>query len=152
MNRNDQDQLLSYLDGNLSNEEKRRIEFRLLEDADLRRELEYLKQIQQALKRKPVEPSPGIWENVEARIQDDSQDLWSHLEWAGKRLVPLFAAAAVVMLAVLASPNGEELEEVTLDSYFADQEGLVLSEFEGSTQNILGIEETETLEPDQVTQ
>jgi len=152
MNRNDQDQLLSYLDGNLSNEEKRRIEFRLLEDADLRRELEYLKQIQQALKRKPVEPSPGIWENVEARIQDDSQDLWSHLEWAGKRLVPLFAAAAVVLLAVLASPNGEELEEVTLDSYFADQEGLVLSESEGSTQNILGIEETETLEPDQVTQ
>ncbi|MCZ6632263.1 MAG: hypothetical protein O7G87_02595 [bacterium] len=134
-------QLLLYLDDLLAEPEKHQVEAQLAEDAALRQELAYLQHIQTAIQNRPAEPTPGLWSDIEAQIQEESQNLWTSLEWAGKRLVPLFAAAAVIMLATLGNFNGEETE-VTLDDYFQNQEGLILSELD-TFDNTLGIESPE---------
>ena len=134
-------QLLLYLDDLLAEPEKRQVEAQLAENAALREELAYLQHIRSAIQNRPSEPAPGLWAGIEAQIQEESQSLWTSLEWAGKRLVPLFAAAAVIMLAALGNFNGEETE-VTLDDYFQNQEGLILSELD-TFDNALGIESPE---------
>jgi anti-sigma factor RsiW len=136
------EQLILYADNLLSDKEKRQVETLLAEDAALREELDYLIHIRSAIKSRPSETPPGLWPEIEAQILEESQGLWSHMEWAGKRLVPLFAAAAVVMLAVLGSLNGEDTD-VTLDAYFQDQEGIILSELDSFDNNVLGVESSE---------
>ena len=135
------EQLLLYLDNDLPEDEKRRIEAHLSTCSTCREELAYLKRIPHALKRMP-QTSPGLWDAIETRIQGESQSIWTQLEWAGKRLVPLLAAAAVLMLAVLSSINGED-PNATLEDYFQAQEGVILSEIELSPDTVLGLEASE---------
>lgn len=100
----DRDKLLHYIDGNLPAERAREVEVRLQKDAELRAEYELLCHVQNRLRQRPAQPSPGLWEGVQARIREES--LWRSLVWAGKRLVPL-AAAAVVLLALIDNADTE---------------------------------------------
>lgn len=129
----DKDKLLHYLDGNLSEEESRDLENQLAQNAELRDELALLKRIQIQIKRRPPEPSPGLWAGIEAQLQTEihSDSLYDHLVWAGKRLVPLMAAAAVILMTVLGYPATEAT--ITIDDYFDSQAELVLSEIDANT-------------------
>ena len=133
------EQLLLYLDNDLPEDEKRRIEAHLSTCPTCREELAYLTRIPHALKRMPQAISPGLWGAIETRILEEPQSIWTQLEWAGKRLVPLLAAAAVLMLAVLSSINGED-PNATLEDYFQAQESVILSEIELSPDTVLGLE------------
>ena len=118
----DRDKLLHYIDGNLSAERAREMEVRLQKDAELRAEYELLCHVQNRLRQRPAQPSPGLWEGVQARIREES--LWRSLVWAGKRLVPL-AAAAVALLALI---DDADTEANAVADYFDSQTELVLSE------------------------
>ena len=118
----DRDKLLHYIDGNLSAEREREMEVRLRKDAELRAEYELLCHVQNRLRQRPAQPSPGLWEGVQARIREES--LWRSLVWAGKRLVPL-AAAAVALLALI---DDADTEANAVADYFDSQTELVLSE------------------------
>lgn len=117
------DTLLHYIDGDLSAERAREIEARLREDSELRAEYELLCHVQNRLRQRPPQPSPGLWEGVHARIREES--LWRSLVWAGKRLVPLAAAAAVVLMVLI---NNADTEANVVADYFDSQTELVLSE------------------------
>ena len=117
------DTLLHYIDGDLSAERAREIEARLREDAELRAEYELLCHVQNRLRQRPPHPSPGLWEGVHARIREES--LWRSLVWAGKRLVPLAAAAAVVLMVLI---DNADTEANVVADYFDSQTELVLSE------------------------
>lgn len=117
------DTLLHYLDGDLSAERAREIEARLREDSELRAEYELLCHVQNRLRQRPPQPSPGLWEGVHARIREES--LWRSLVWAGKRLVPLAAAAAVVLMVLI---DNADTEANVVADYFDSQTELVLSE------------------------
>ena len=118
----DRDKLLYYIDGNLSAEREREMEVRLRKDAELRAEYELLCHVQNRLRQRPAQPSPGLWEGVQARIREES--LWRSLVWAGKRLVPL-AAAAVALLALI---DDADTEANAVADYFDSQTELVLSD------------------------
>ena len=117
------DTLLHYIDGDLSAERAREIEARLREDPKLRAEYELLCHVQNRLRQRPPQPSPGLWEGVHARIREES--LWRSLVWAGKRLVPLAAAAAVVLMVLI---DNADTEANVVADYFDSQTELVLSE------------------------
>lgn len=117
------DTLLHYIDGDLSAERAREIEARLREDSELRAEYELLCHVQNRLRQRPPQPSPGLWEGVHARIREES--LWRSLVWAGKRLVPLAAAAAVVLMVLI---DNADTEANVVADYFDSQTELVLSE------------------------
>ena len=149
------DHLFRYLESDLPEQEKRRVEDHLGTCRDCRKELAYVKHIQDLIRRRSepnlslwngieariLDAAPGLWNGVEARILD-AQGLWAQLEWASKRLLPLFAAAAVVLLAVLSNLNGGETL-VTLEDYLASQwdnealEGVALSEADLSRNDVL---------------
>ena len=142
MNHHVKEQLLLYLDNDLPEDEKLRIEIHLSTCPTCREELAYLKCIPHALKRMPQTTSPSLWGAIESRIQGGSQTIWTQLEWAGKRLIPLLAAAAVLMLSVLSSFNGED-PDATLEDYFRAQESVILSDIELSPDTVLGLEASE---------
>lgn len=119
----DRDKLLRYVDGNLSAEDRREIEARIAEDGDLRAEYDLLCHVQRRLSQRPMAPSPGLWDGVQAQIREES--LWRSLVWAGKRLVPLAAAAAVIFMVLI--DNGDT-EANTVSDYFDSQTEMVLSE------------------------
>ena len=137
-----------YLDDNLPDDERAYVESHLAVCEDCAAELSYLKRIRHLLQSR-VEPAPGLWQDVEARlrqvpspglwngierrIREESQGIWAQLEWAGRRLVPVVAAAAVVLLAVLHG-TGPDNGAVTLEDYVDAQwdaeapEGVVLTQ------------------------
>ena len=119
----DRDKLLLYVDGNLSAEHAREIEARIAEDAEFRAEYDLLRHVQRRLGQRPMEPSPGLWDGIQAQIQEES--IWNSLVWAGKRLVPLAAAAAVIFMVLI--DNGDT-EANTVSDYFDSQTEMVLSE------------------------
>ena len=119
----DRDKLLLYVDGNLPVEQVREIEVRIAEDAEFRAEYDLLRHVQRRLSKRPMEPSPGLWDGVQAQIREES--LWNSLVWAGKRLVPLAAAAAVIFMVLI--DNGDT-EANTVSDYFDSQTEMVLSE------------------------
>ncbi|MCE2435070.1 MAG: hypothetical protein J4F29_19425 [Candidatus Latescibacteria bacterium] len=119
----DRDKLLRYVDGNLSVEDRREIEARISEDAEFRAEYDLLCHVQRRLSQRPMEPSPGLWDGVQAQIREES--IWNSLVWAGKRLVPLAAAAAVIFMVLI--DNGDT-EANTVSDYFDSQTEMVLSE------------------------
>ena len=119
----DRDKLLRYVDGNLPAEQAHEIEARIAEDADLRAEYDLLRHVQNRLRQRPMAPSPGLWDGVQAQIREES--LWNSLVWAGKRLVPLAAAAAVIFLVLI--DNGDT-EANTVSDYLDSQTEMVLSE------------------------
>ena len=119
----DRDKLLLYVDGNLPAEHAREIEARIAEDADLRAEYDLLRHVQRRLSQRPMDSSPGLWDGVQTQIREES--LWNSLVWAGKRLVPLAAAAAVIFMVLI--DNGDT-EANTVSDYFDSQTEMVLSE------------------------
>lgn len=119
----DRDKLLRYFDGNLSADQVREIEARIAEDADLRAEYDLLRHVQRRLGQRPMDSSPGLWDGVQAQIREES--VWNSLVWAGKRLVPLVAAAAVIFMVLI--DNGDT-EANTVSDYFDSQTEMVLSE------------------------
>ena len=119
----DRDKLLRYVDGNLSAEQASEIEARIAEDAEFRAEYDLLRHVQNRLRQRPMESSPGLWDGVQAQIREES--IWSSLVWAGKRLVPLAAAAAVIFMVLI--DNGDT-EANTVSDYFDSQTEMVLSE------------------------
>ena len=126
---NETDKLLHYLDGNLSPEETQALEAQLAHDEVLQQELTLLKRIQTQIKKRPAETSPGLWAGIEAQLETDvSENIWPHLVWAGKRLIPLMAAAAVILMAVLSNTDTQANTETSLNDYLATQTDLVLSE------------------------
>lgn len=124
----DRDKLLLYVDGNLSAEHAREIEARIAEDADLRAEYDLLRHVQRRLGQRPMVPSPGLWDGIQAQIGEES--LWYSLVWAGKRLVPLAAAAAVIFMVLI--DNGDT-EANTVSDYFDSQTEMVLSEVQADS-------------------
>ena len=124
----DRDKLLLYVDGNLSAEHVREIEARIAEDAEFRAEYDLLRHVQRRLSQRPMESSPGLWDGVQAQIGEES--LWNNLVWAGKRLVPLAAAAAVIFMVLI--DNGDT-EANTVSDYFDSQTEMVLSEVQADS-------------------
>ena len=119
----DRDKLLLYVDGNLSAEHAREIEARIAEDAEFRAEYDLLRHVQRRLSQRPIAPSPGLWDGVQEQIREES--IWNSLVWAGKRLVPLAAAAAVIFMVLI--DNGDT-EANTVSDYLDSQTEMVLSE------------------------
>ena len=119
----DRDKLLLYVDGNLSAEDRREIEARIAEDAEFRAEYDLLRHVQRRLSKRPMASSPGLWDGIQEQIQEES--IWNSLVWAGKRLVPLAAAAAVIFMVLI--DNGST-EANTVSDYFDSQTEMVLSE------------------------
>lgn len=119
----DRDKLLRYVDGNLPAEQASEIEARIAKDAEFRAEYDLLRHVQRRLSQRPMDSSPGLWDGIEAQIQSES--LWSSLVWAGKRLVPLAAAAAVIFMVLI--DNGST-EANTVSDYFDSQTEMVLSD------------------------
>jgi len=121
---NDRDKLLYLLDGNLPPQEARDLEARIAENPELREAFDCLKRIRARIASRPPEPSPGLWDGLEARLrtEDLADPLCDSLVWVGKRLTPLMAAAAIVLMAILNSANHTDL-----DDFFASQTELVLS-------------------------
>lgn len=126
---NDTDKLLHYLDGNLSPKDTQALEASLAQNPALQQELDMLKRIQTQIGKRPAAPSPGLWEGIENQLEAEvNENIWPHLVWASKRLIPLMAAAAVILMAVLSNTNTEANTETTLNDYLATQTDLVLSE------------------------
>jgi len=126
---NEKDKLLHYVDGNLSPEDTQAFEAQLAHDVALQQELELLKRIQVQIKKRPAAPSPGLWAGIEAQLETEtSENIWPHLVWASKRLMPLMAAAAIILMAVLGNTTTAANTETTLNDYLANQTDLVLSE------------------------
>jgi hypothetical protein len=80
---------------------------------------------------------------VHARIREEKVlSIWPNLEWAGKRLIPLFAVAAALLIAVFDGLNGED-SAVTLEDVLRSQWGgespvtVVLDDTEISRDDIL---------------
>ena len=117
--------LPDYFEDNLSPEISGQIEERLAASESLREELEYLRRIQTLVAAKPGVASPALWGGISARIDREAPDgVLSQFEWLGKRLVPLLAAAAVVVFAIIGSTDTTDTG-LTLEDYLK-------SEFEGS--------------------
>lgn len=132
------EQLLLYLDNNLPEEKKRLVDVHLSTCLICRDELIYLKHIQDFTKKFPRVTSPNIWDEIETHIQEN-HSIWTQLEWVGKRLVPLLAAAAVLLLSVMHITNhGDPI--ASLERYFLAQESIFLSEIEFSPHTVLGLE------------
>jgi len=133
---NDREKLLHHIDSNLTPDEARQLETKLETDADLRAEFNFLRRIQKQIAQRPRETSPGLWTGIEAQLAEDrpADMLWTQMVWVGKRLVPLMAAAAVVLMAVLSNLNSNtEANTLIFDDYFDTQTQLVLSELDTST-------------------
>ena len=124
----DRDKLLHHIDSNLSAEQAREIEARIREDAELRAECDLLCHVQNRLRQRPAQPSPGLWEGVHAHIREES--LWRSLVWAGKRLVPLAAAAAVIFVVLI---DNADTEANVVADYFDSQTELVLSDIQADS-------------------
>lgn len=123
----ERDKLLHYIDGNLTGDEAQQLEAQIFENEELRSEYYLLRHVQKRLSQRPPEPSPGLWDGIEARIHGES--LSDNLIWAGKRLAPLMAAAAVILMALMGNTN-TEANTVTVADYFDAQTELVLSEID----------------------
>ena len=132
---NEKDKLLHYVDGNLSPEDTQAFEAQLAHDVVLQQELDLLRHIQAQIKKRPA-ASPGLWAGIEAQLEKEApENIWPHLVWASKRLIPLMAAAAIILMAVLGNTTSEANTETTLNDYLANQTDWVLSEI--STEDIV---------------
>ena len=134
----DRDKLLLYIDDNLSPEETSKIETQIQENDELREEYYLLRHAQKRIHQRPLEPSPGLWAGIEAQIQEEN--LWDGLAWAGKRLIPLTAAAAVILMAFLGNTE-TEANTTTVADYFDSQTELVLSEIAADSSFIYSDQE-----------
>ena len=96
--------LFSYVNGELTEEERRMVEARCLTDADLARELELTRATVHLLeRRRPAQMKPFFWTRLSARLDEEAstQFVWI---WVAKRLIPAMVAATLIV-AVLLSPE-----------------------------------------------
>lgn len=138
--------LPDYMEDNLPESERRRIEAHLESCAPCREELAYLQGIRNFLAGRPESPSPGLWAGVAERIAlEETPGLWKQFEWVGKRLVPLMAAAAVLILAIFGGLNGTD-PDPTLEEYLKAQwegpEVVMLSDAELSQDDVFYLTHT----------
>ncbi len=142
MNDSDAKQRMAdYLEGNLSEDEARQIELCLETSETCREELEYLKRVQALISSKPPVTSPDLWSGISSRIdRKESASVLNQFEWLGKRLVPILAAAAVVVFAVFGNSNTTDAE-LTFDDYlkteFESSEIVLLTSAEMSQDDVL---------------
>ena len=120
--------LPDYLEGNLTEDEQNEMESHLTECSSCAEELNFLKRIPDAIARKPGLSSPGLWREIENQIVAEDAGIWSQFEWAGRRLVPILAATAV-MIAVWSSVgiNGSTSLEDYLRNELGESEMALLS-------------------------
>ena len=73
---------------------------------------------------RPRVASPDLWGGIHARIDREGPDnVLGQFEWLGKRLVPLLAAAAVVVFTIFGNTDTTDAE-LTLEDYLrTDWEG-----------------------------
>jgi anti-sigma factor RsiW len=117
--------LPDYLEGNLSDESRAQIEECLAASEGCRVELAYLKRVQTLIAARPRVASPDLWSGIHARIdREESDNVLGQFEWLGKRLVPLLAAAAVVVFTIFGNTDTTDAE-LTLEDYLR-------TEWEGS--------------------
>ena len=83
------------LDGELTEEERRRLEAELADDADLLRELENHKRVDQLYRRLDAVPAP---DDFEAALKNRMQQRAPAIRALRSRLWPVLAAAAVLLL------------------------------------------------------
>jgi hypothetical protein len=99
---NERMKLLSqYLDGAVTEEERRRVEDLLARDAEARKELADLKALAAMMgERRRLEPDIGFWTRLSVKIQEEEQEERSLLPFP-RRFVPLAATAATAVIAVV---------------------------------------------------
>ncbi|MDP6052672.1 MAG: hypothetical protein QF879_10015 [Candidatus Latescibacteria bacterium] len=96
--------LFSYVNGELTEEERRMVEARCLADADLARELELTRATAHLLeRRRPAQMKPFFWTRLSARLDEEASTQFAWI-WVAKRLIPAMVAATLIV-AVLLSPE-----------------------------------------------
>ena len=113
------------------------MEVHLSECPSCTEELAFLKRIQTAIGRKPVTHSPGLWNDIEKQLAE-GEGAWSQFEWAGKRIVPILAAA-VLFIAVWGNidGNGSISLEGYLQSELDESEVALLSDADLSADDVV---------------
>lgn len=135
--------LSDYLDGNLSARERKDVDAHLAGCTKCARELDCLRRIRSRLAARPDGRSPGLWRNIAPQVRAAAAaGAWVQFEWAGKRLMPFLAAAAVLAAAFLGSLNRtgtvatlEDYLKSTFTSGSADS--LLVSDSEISREDVL---------------
>ena len=86
--KNVNDLLFSYVNGDLSEEESRQVEERCTIDPEFARELALTQATVRLIEHhKPVDPKPFFWTRLSARL--DVEELpWQAWVWVAKRLIP----------------------------------------------------------------
>ncbi len=96
--------LFSYVNGELTEEERRMVEARCLADADLARELELTRATAHLLeRRRPAQMKPFFWTRLSARLDEEASTQFAWI-WVAKRLIPAMVATTLIV-AVLLSPE-----------------------------------------------
>jgi anti-sigma factor RsiW len=96
--------LFSYVNGELTEEERRMVEARCLADADLARELELTRATVHLLeRRRPAQMKPFFWTRLSARLDEEASTQFAWI-WVAKRLIPAMVATTLIV-AVLLSPE-----------------------------------------------
>lgn len=116
-----QDELTAYVDGELSEPDRKAVEAALAADPALRALEKKLRQTVALVKTLPApEPSRALKQSVLAQLDDEARPSW--LSW--QRLVPVMTlAAAAVLVLVLRGGRHDELPALV-----ADEEQLVLAQ------------------------
>ncbi len=96
--------LFSYVNGELTEEERRMVEARCLADADLARELELTRATVHLLeRRRPAQMKPFFWTRLSTRLDEEASTQFAWI-WVAKRLIPAMVATTLIV-AVLLSPE-----------------------------------------------
>ena len=106
--------LFSYVNGELTEEERQMVEARCLTDANLARELDLTRATVRLLeRRRPAEMKPFFWTRLSARLDEETSTQFAWI-WVAKRLLPTMVAATL-LVAVLLSPQ--------MDTSYAETNG-----------------------------
>lgn len=94
--------LFPYVDGELSDAERRPVDEHLARCSICQAELEYTRRVRGVLARRPDEKlNPFFWARLTARLEREERPRTvTGLEWAFPRLVPLLGAVAAILAIV----------------------------------------------------
>lgn len=117
-----------YLEDDLTPEDRRAVEQAVADDPQWRADMDLAERILGITGRMPPYPSPGLWSGVEQALTSDLEgSLWRGLDWAGRRVGPLLAVAAVVAITALSLMDVPS-EETALAEFLDTQESSLLAE------------------------